>query len=305
MGRGALAILAVASLAACGPSMADVRAAKNEAYKTEFANVWNAVVDAVHEDYPRIKVENAIQARVITDWHLVERVGGTDDMSSITTQTPDPTRPMVTNPADPTNTTRTGARFFRVAVFIDGGPHGPWVVSVDGEAAEYKPGMTLIVPYGHGKADEPPWVYVRIDKVYAKIHRRLKKYAVARAPQVEAPKPRIVDTTPWANLPDGAARVVADVNDVAAGDDPSALRKYMADDFTWSLGGSPSADQALTVWSADTSVIGHLRKTLSAGCGATSDGVACPADAVASGQWRAEFKEVKGRWMFTSFLQAE
>ncbi len=308
--RAAVVPLLCLTLAACGPTASEVRAAKASAYKTEFANVWNAVVDEVKEDYPRFKVESPIRGTVLTDWHLVERTGGYDDMSGVSVQSthsPTQTNTGTGNPADPNGPTAAhGAKFFRIAVWIGGGPHGPWTVEVDGEAAEYKPGMTLIVPFKHGMPDEPPWVQVRIDKIYAKIYRRLKKYAIVREAKVEAPKARVIDASAWANLPADAAQVVAQVNDVAAGDDPHGLRAFMVDDFTWSLGGAPSADQALTVWSADTTILVQLRKTLAAGCDAAGDGViGCPAAAGAAGAWRAEFKKIGATWKFTSFVQAE
>jgi len=238
---------------ACGPSAAETRAARQSVYQAEVALVWNAVVETVKAEYPRVVVEDPIGGRIMTDWHLIERVNADDTTAATTT------------PVAPTGTVgqnglpAVGGKFFRVAVLIK--PDGPpWRVEVDGEAALYLPGNALITAYGHEDADEPTWVPTRIDKIRVGIYRRLK----AQARHVEAPVKKVasLDTAPWRGLPDGAPEAIAAVHAAAKKKDTRALRGLMVDDFAWSAGGDPSADVAVSLWQADPLLLSELVTTL-------------------------------------------
>ena len=66
---------------------------------------------------------------------------------------------------------------YRTIVAIQpGGP--PWVISVDGEAAHYRPELSALETFKRGSKDEPSWVVPRIQKTRVAIHHRLKPYAV-------------------------------------------------------------------------------------------------------------------------------
>lgn len=299
---GSLALAVIALAAGCGPSASEIRRAKASIYRTQFANVWNAVVTSVREEYPRLKRENPIHGDVLTDFHLIERV----PIDDTTTTGPAP----VSRVAGEAPQQIQGGKFIRMSVHITGGPRGPWVVEVDGEAAEYKPGMTLIVPIPHGAADEPPWVQVRIDRLYVKIHKKLSKYAEVRnGPSTHDVKRRTVDATPWGNLPAEAARIVAEAHDGAVARDVSVLRPLLADEFVWSAGAAPGADQALAMWSADPTILKELAHVLEAGCAVAAgdaDAITCPTPAGQPGGYVAEFRRIEAKkWRFVSFYRGE
>jgi hypothetical protein len=306
--RMPLALLAVlvASLAAgCGPSAAEARRAEHVVYQTEFARVWNAVAETVRDQYPRLVIEDPIRGKLLTDWHLVERVD--DD-------------PIATGGAQGSAQTQGAAnqanqigqgqvmvqagKFFRISVIIKpGGP--PWRLEIDGEAALYQPGMAMITPYDHADADEPSWVKPRIDKIRVGIYRRLGGYArvVEEAPK----KAEALDPGPWANLPKGAPDLVARVNAAAHKKDTVALRRLMIDAFAWSPGGAPSSDAAISMWSADPLLLAALVKTLEAGCSEREPDalIVCPTRSEGAARWHVEFRKQGGAWRFAAFYQEE
>ncbi len=310
----AWALISVIIGAGCGPSAAEAHRAEHAIYQTEFARVWIAVEATVKEQYPRLAIEDPIHGKILTDWHLVERVEE-DQVSKPTSG--------VTSSGNLGKVGQTGGtqqqpgqaqqgqpvpiagRFFRIAIVIKpGGP--PWKLEIDGEAALYQPGMAMIVPYGHEDADEPSWVKPRIDKIRVGIYKRLEGYA--RIVEEAPPKKVELDKGPWQNLPKGAPEVVAAVNAAADKKDTLALRRFMSDDFTWSAGGSPSADAAVSLWSADPLLLASLTKVLAAGCSEreTDALIVCPARGESGpGKWRAEFRKVGSGWRFAAFFQEE
>jgi hypothetical protein len=147
--RGVLLALA---LAACGPSEAERRAARDALYQTDRDTVWQAMVAEIGVRYPPdyIKIEDAERGLIETKWNVVEG-----------------------------HITPNGARaVFRLMMKIEpGGP--PWYVSVDGEAAEFRTGMSMLQPYRRGAEEEPRWVAERVSNMRAALHRRLRSYATA------------------------------------------------------------------------------------------------------------------------------
>jgi hypothetical protein len=292
--------VALLALAACGPSSALARKADRAVYETEFARVWNAVAATVKQQYPRVVIEDPIHGKILTDWHLVERVQDDAPGQSLTNA---PSSAGGSSATSATQVVQSG-RFFRVAVLIKpGGP--PWKVEVDGEAALFTPGMAMLTPYDHDDADEPTWVKPRIDKIKVGIYEKLA--GVARIVE-EAPKakPEPIDRSAWANLPAGAPDAIAQVAAAARARDADALRRYMISDFAWSEGGAPSADTAISLWRADPLVLAQLARTLDAGCAETEKDarIVCPADGAATG-WHAEFRKQSGMWRFAAFYQPE
>lgn len=287
-----LAILLFAATAAtfaCGPSAKDVKTARSVGYQTDFAIVWNETMAAVRSKYPTIFFEDAVKGRIETQWHLVEKVRQSDF------EEPDkPPRMGETLGGMPSH----GARLFRLFVQITGGP--PWRITVDGEAAEYKPGMPRLVPYPHGAADEPTWVKPRIDAMYVDIYQRLKRYAVKLqdAPSLAA---RRRDTARWENLPSDAGEAAAGVHAAARARDAAQLRPFLADPFASSAGELP-ADDVVKLWGADPTPLAELARALEAGC--DYDQVAarasCPRGARA-GPRAVLARDAAGRWKLVRF----
>jgi hypothetical protein len=296
-------LVLAAALSACGPSRAEVRAANHSVYQTEFANVWNAVVSVVKEQYPRAVIEDPGTGELVTDWHLIERVDLDDAQirnTTVTSTTPQGQTGLNGNQALP----NIGGRFLRIYVKIKpGGP--PWRVEVDGEAALYVPGMALITPYKHGAADEPTWVQPRLDKIRVGIYRALKAHA--RLVKVEPKKQADRDDSAWKNLPGEAVKVISDVHLAADKKDTARLKPFMRDDFVWSLASNPGVDGALAFWNADPTILGKLRDTLASGCDLRDGGadVVCPVTGDQPGRWRAEFKKDGASWKFASFYLNE
>jgi hypothetical protein len=169
-------LIGVLAATACGASSVNRKAVIEARYQADFATVWNAMSSSVKEDFPseadKIRTEDAIVGYIETKWEAVDRiqdstVGDSDQRS---------------------NQTASGVRavdLFRVTARIEpGGP--PWRVIIDGEAAQYRPNMTMLQPYKHGAIDEPPWVPGRTDRVRMRMHEKLKQFLVA-APKERAP----------------------------------------------------------------------------------------------------------------------
>ena len=173
----AAGLLAAFTAGACATSNARIEKARRSAYQTEYPVVWNAVVAATRaEGYDRIKLEDPVNGRLVTDWHKVERVADSQ----------------ATDPKLRGGMDTSGAIFFRVVVQIEG-KKPPFKIVVDGEAAHYRPGYSSLFPYKHGNDDEPDWVPGRINAMYVAVLDQLEKYAVsaseAQATQETAPPP--------------------------------------------------------------------------------------------------------------------
>ena len=308
LARLAAALAVGALLGGCGPSAAEIRRAKHVAYQTEYAVVWNAVAAAVGEQYKRFEVEDAIRGKLLTHWHrlqIMSKEQQNDEPSGLGDPNAQPENPgqggqrgggvAGQRPGD-----FRAAMFFRVYVAVKGGP--PWRVEIDGEAAEYKPGLAMLVPFKHGTADEPTWVQPRIDNLYFAIYKRLRGYAIDVKEAPRQPRDRALDTTPWANLPAEAGQLVAQVQAAAARKDAAALRPLMADAFASEVG--EGADRIVAVWTADPAPLERLAKLLAGGCAydQAQDRVRCPR---APGEVEARFEEgAGGAWRFTALLSA-
>lgn len=172
--RSVLLCAGALAVAACGGANAVQHQQAVEAqYNTDFATVWNALSSAVREDFPSaIKHEDATAGYIETKWESVElaqdsTLGESDQRTN-------------------QRALGVGARnLFRVIARIEpGGP--PWKVVIDGEAALYRPNMTMLTPYKHGAIDEPQWVPGRTDRVRMRVYNQLKQFAVT-APKEKTP----------------------------------------------------------------------------------------------------------------------
>jgi hypothetical protein len=173
MKRALILIAAAAAVSACAASQAQVREAREAAYQTEFATVWNAIAAEMNEKFKdAIKVEDATAGYIESKWKPVnlQQDSYEGDM----------------NIKADKYASAVGARdMFRALARIEpGGP--PWKIVVDGEAARYQPGMSVLTPYRRGAIDEPAWVSGRIEGIRLEIHERLKQYAV-KSPAQKTP----------------------------------------------------------------------------------------------------------------------
>lgn len=182
--RLAASLLTASLLAACGPSAAEIRTARDAAYKADRVVVWNAIVRIVKDTYGKrlkpstvnpeyvsgIAVEDAQAGVIITHWHKVDH------------EAADPGQ---TDPSAGANPPVMGTRFVRIAVALSATP--PWRVTVDGEGARYRPGMTMLSPYKRGSEEEPGWVQGRIDRMVLDIYGELGAYVDKNPPPGSPP----------------------------------------------------------------------------------------------------------------------
>lgn len=267
----------------CGPSPAEIRNARLAVYHTEFALVWNATVAAVRRDYQNVKIEDAVKGELVTDWHKIGRPHGEDPTDKLTVTDE---KQGDKNRKSSLDTQLRPAMLFKVTVKVKGGP--PWKVVVDGEAARFDPDLALLTPYKHGMPDEPQWVQGRIDSLRYRIYQRLSKFAVVPK-ELPPPKPKAIDTSAWPTVPTAAAEVIAHVHQMAARKKASALREFMGDTFSSSVGDDLPAEHAITLWSADPSRLSALAALLKAGCKSQDKATVVCGNAVfalAGGTWR-------------------
>ncbi len=289
---------------ACGgTSDQEVHEAQTSGYKGDFAVIYSETLAAVRDLYPHLN-EDARTGVIRTAWHPVHVQQGADD---------DSTQSATVNP----RSSRTGFQsavamreqfFVRFAIHVVGGR--PWRVRVHGEASAWKTGE---MPTPLRGSEIPHWLAGRVNGLEVAIYRRLKgyavelKYAPAAAPTARA---AAVDMAKFGQVPPAAARVIAAVEQAAGARDLAALRKLMADQFTYTTGDEPSADTAILIWQADPTILGELDRVLDAGCAhdQTRREVVCPAaflqDPGQSG-YRAGFREVDGGWRMVSFTAGE
>jgi hypothetical protein len=307
MSRAWLILLVLAG--ACGASNRALKEARQATYDAPFATVWNAVTEEVHERFPQILVEDPINGTIMSGYVRVhggaEQGGDQLGMDPVVVSGSSGSNVQKLAPGQ-TPYGQVAFTAFRVTVQVRStqrkGP--PWRVFVDGEAAQYEPGMAQIIPIKHGQADEPPWVQNRIDRLTMEIHQRLQPHMVKVEPlRRDQIATKTFDTTPWANLPDRAAsHVIGEVHRAAVARDTASMRPVMVDDFRWALGADGSADTALVLWSADPSKLRALAAALEKGCAAddATGEVVCPAGG--AGEAMARFRKVGSDWKFAVFL---
>jgi hypothetical protein len=286
---------------ACGgTSDEEVREAQTSGYKGDFAVIYSETLAAVRELYPHVN-EDARVGIVRTAWHPVHVQQGADDSTQSATVNPRGGRTGFQSAA-----LMREQFFIRFTVHVVGGR--PWRVRVYGEASAWKAGE---MPTPLRGSEIPQWLAGRVNALEVAIFRRLKghavelKYAPVAATTAAAAAP--VDMAKFGQVPAEAARVIAAVEQAAGARDVAALRKLMADQFTYTTGDEPSADTAIVVWQADPSILAELDKVLDAGCAhdAGRKEVVCPAaflDDPGQAGYRAGFRQVEdGSWRIVSF----
>lgn len=290
----------LALFAGCHASKSEVRAARNSGYDADFAIVYRETLAAVRKHYPQFS-ENASAGVIRTSWHPIRINTEQADLPS-------------TQQASRTMGAGQYGRdmfYIRFDVFVVGG--NPWRVRVEGHASEWR--RDSVPAEMHG-ANTPHWLKGRTEALEVEIHRRLKKYAVKlpstakveETPEQPAPE---VDMSRLGKFPADAAKTMAAVLGAARSRDFQALRRLMSPDFTWNLGAPPSADQALIMWQADTTLLETLAAVIQAGC-RTEPGqkrVVCPAEYTGQPGYaghRAGFEPGPGgQWKMIYFVSGE
>lgn len=156
---GALLAVTIAACASRPPIQTITE--RNAAYNTDFNTVWQATTSELNEAFKwGLEVADASTGRIETSWKRVENA-----------------RDIMTRDGE------TAQYVFRVRVQLV--PEGSgWRIELDGEAALYRPDMSMLTPFKHGDVDEPQWVQGRIDAVRSALHRRLVDYATLSRPTI-------------------------------------------------------------------------------------------------------------------------
>jgi len=307
-----LCVLCGLGVAACGASKAEIRRAQTSGYDVDFAIVYNQTLKAVTKIYPQL-IENAGAGAISTAWHQVRIAQQTEDDQMTQQERDNMLRQQASGapsmggvPFVMTGSTlRRKYYFIRFDVHILGG--NPWRVRVHGQASEWEVGA---IPTEMRGGNEPHWLKGRTEALQVAIYRRLKKYAVKlEEPAEEKEEEAELDTSRFGGLPEGAAERIAMVDRAATERDYETLRKSMAREFSWSLGGTLDADHAVAMWQADASVLPHLVEILEKGCYAeTPTRVTCPrAYSQQPGYlgYRAGFEKRAGEWLMVFFLRGD
>ena len=186
---------------ACGKAAdtAAIKTAREAKYQTTKDHVYLQAEQALLSDFEELVVKDQTKGQLVTQWKLVERYADDTESSRATSGNP----------------TQRGGRFFRVMVNVVPAAEGSdklWRVAVDGEAAAYRPGLTVLQPWKHGDPEEPSWVQPRIDAMYVAIHEKLKDVAlVETAPAATTapadPAPAEKPATPPPGDPDAPPTV--------------------------------------------------------------------------------------------------
>jgi hypothetical protein len=303
-----LAALACAGLLAiaCG-NKKQAEEARASVYDTDFTVVWNQTMAVVRDLYPQDQYEDdAGKGSIKTAWHEVHytRTDAENDPKSMAAQQ---------RMQDPT-VANTGGRggvafkkyFIRFDINIVGGR--PWRIRVKGRAQEWERGNAVASEL-RGAAT-PHWLPGRTDALVVEIHKRLTKYAM-RAPEIEVDtedKPKPIDTAAFGPIPDGAAKLVGEVQQAISTRDYEAIRARLAGDVTWSLGAAPGADGAMAMWQADPAILDAMSTAIREGCRGDENGVSCPPAATETPGyvgWRLACAKRGDAWRITSFVQGD
>ena len=295
-GRRFLAALLLVVSAACGVSSKEIKTARSVVYRAEFPIVWNAVAAIVRNENPNLAVDNATRGVIVTDWKQIEQ----DSQDQQTDE--DLEKANIKSTTGEATALHSGL-WFRLRVAVTGRDNRPpWTVTVEGEAARFRPEFANpIQPIARGAGDEPPWVQQRIDGAQVRVYRKLKRYAVPVVVASAAPASEQRDTSPWSNLPPSAANVIAEVHAGAAKRDPAGLGLYMAESIQLD-GEEMPQDQVLAIWRADPSMLAVLAKALESECTETEldAKIECPAPSTgapaSAPAGRAEWRRVDGAW---------
>jgi hypothetical protein len=300
--RNTICATLVLAATACGASKREVHRAQTSGYNADFAVVYTQTLATVTDLYPHL-VENPSAGVIKTAWHQI-RIRQSGDPSSGDNTISNPGNISGNNPGGALERTASNhpggtLYFIRFTVYVLGGR--PWRVRIEGEAAEWEAGMKQSILKG---AERPAWLRGRTEALQVAIYRRLKKNAVRidskkkRRAGADKKKPKL-DPKAYGDIPgDATARVHALRAALRVGDF-AKVRTFLIDEFVWSAGGAPSAEQAVIMWQADPTLASRLVAALEAGClhsKDTAETLTCPAESRA-GALRATFVKTGDAWM--------
>jgi hypothetical protein len=301
-------LIAIAALGACGGKK-ELKAAKSSVYDTDFAIVYNAVVEATRELYPTLN-DAPGPGMVKTAWHQVSYANNQDDLGNQRTIAQGQGYTGATTPGQAAAGMPTRLAYKRYFVRFDVSVVGgrPWRVKVVGHASEWEPGNAL--PTELNGAARPSWLDGRMDSLTVAIYKKVKRYAVPMKEEEEPAKPEDLvpktDPKAFANVPPAAAAQLAKIRDALVKRDYPALRTLLAEDIVWSLGGAPGADTAMAMWQADSESLEAMQRVLTAGCAGADKKVTCPPSAEPVPGAYSLVLELRGEaWKVTSFVKAE
>ena len=303
-----LLALGVALSVSCGANKKEVERARKSVYDTDFANVYNAALQATRDLYPLLQ-DSPGPGRISTAWHQVQYGNTQDDLQNTRTLsqgqgfTGSAGSPQATMTGMPTRLAYK-RYFIRMDVSVVGGR--PWRVKVVGHATEWDPGAAM--PSAMTGAQRPAWLDGRIEALQVAIYKRIKPYAITMKEETtETPEEVMPKTDPktFIAVPMGAAVVLANVKDAIAKRDYVALRPQLADDIVWSQGGGTGADAALATWQADPTILDAMQGAISAGCAGGDKRVSCPPGDAKVGTFQLVVEDKGKTWQVTSFVRIE
>jgi hypothetical protein len=300
------------ALSACSSNAKEINYATHSVYNTDFANVFNAALDVTRGLYPNLN-DAPGPGRISTAWHEVKYSAEQDaDMGN--QQTLANASGVQSQMANTPGATQTGMPtrlaykryYIRFDIRVVGGR--PWHVKVIGHASEWEPGAAMPVEL-HGLA-RPHWLKGRTEALQVAIYRRVKQFAEyikddqpTEVAEGELPK---TDPATFKTVPAGAAKTLAQVEDILRKRDYASLRGELSDDIIWSLGGGTGADVAMATWQADPGNFDAMAAAIAGGCGADGDKKAlCPAGTVKPGAYQLVVEPRGDAWKVTSFVRAE
>jgi len=156
-----VAAVVVASMAGCGPSSGQVRAAREARYQADAGVVFKAAADAVAAKY-KIQKADAAQGVIQTVPRWYEKDGTYEDKSADGAQV----------------MAEDGSVLLTFHVRVVGQP-GPFQIQVEPEAVQVRTGYAAPVPLKAGDPAMTSWISGKVDDLYLTIHESLKSYELA------------------------------------------------------------------------------------------------------------------------------
>jgi len=293
----------------CGASRKEVERARKSVYDTDFANVYNAALQATRDLYPLLQ-DSPGPGRISTAWHQVQYGNNQDDLQNQRTlqqsqgvMAGSAGSPQATMAGMPTRLAYT-RYFIRFDVSVVGGR--PWKVKVVGHATEWDPGAAM--PSAMTGAQRPAWLDGRTEALQVAIYKKIKPYAIPmKEEKVETPEEIVPKTDPktFTAVPMGAAVVLANIKDAIAKRDYAALRPELDDNVVWSQGGGAGADVAIATWQADPTILEAMQAAISSGCAGGDKRVSCPTSEPKIGTYQLVVEDKGKSWKVTSFVKIE
>jgi len=308
--QGLFRVLMLASIvtfvASCAASAAEVKRAERSGYNTDFSTVYGESLAVVTKLYPRT-AEDAVDGIIRTAWHRVAVQTGTGRNNGQQSNTVAGTNQAATSLTSTAAANRKQF-FIRFRVHVVGGK--PWRVRVVGEASEWSAGD---VPMPLRGAEVPPWLKGRTDALRIAIYKRLKKFAVRVEEDIPRAEVKIIsidEPSSFGDIPEAAQELLVEVHRALSLRSFDDLRAQLADDVQWSEGEIGSADVAMVMWQADTSLLEAMLATMARGCVA-GDGavtVSCPRAYSQEPNYEGHrlIIEKRGeRWVVSAFVTSE